>query len=675
MRILPAWLREFVDIKADDRQLAEDLTSAGIAVETVVEEHGATIYEMDLTTNRVDAMNHYGVSREASAIYGAELKPFAPKLPASQGTANFPIVVEDAEGCARYTARVVRGVKIGPSPEYIVKRLELLGSRAINNAADATNYAINELGHPTHAFDLDLLAGGKIIVRLARDGEVLKTLDGVDRKLSTDDLVIADAEKPVALAGVMGGFDSMITEKTKNVLIESAWFDPATVRSMAKRHGMHTDASHRFERGADWGVTPTACDRVAELILETAGGELSGDRIDTVARKVERAPIALRSAEVKRILGIDISDSEVERILRSLGFGITGSEGEFRVTIPTWRLDVEREIDVLEEVARIYGYNKFPNTLPAFTGAVRALPNEAKDARVRETMLALGYNEAISITFISAEDAQTFGGTEPLALANPLSEEAGYMRNSLVPGLLNMIGYNLNRGSSDVRLFEAGEVFEKLGERHDEHRRLAFAATGNLVAHSVHGGSEPYSFFDMKGDVEQLLSAFQHDKLYFDDKTPEYFHPGRSARAVLDGETVARFGRLHPGIAAARKLRQDVFLAEVMLERLYKHALREPKYRRFSKFPAVGRDFSFFFDDAVTFERIHSAVEALGIAEMQSFAPVEIYRGDKVGAGKYSTLLHAEFQSQERTLRDDEVALWSATIVKSMESLGGTLRA
>ncbi len=687
MRILPAWLREFVEIKADDRQLAEDLTSAGIAVESVAEEHGATTYEMDLTTNRVDAMNHYGVAREAAAIYGAELKAFVPKLPGNAGpsttaarppslgmTNDFPIVIEDAEGCARYTARIIRGVKIGPSPEYIVKRLELLGSRTINNAADATNYAINELGHPTHAFDLDLLEGGKIIVRRAKDGEFLKTLDGVGHTLTSDDLVIADAEKPVALAGVMGGFDSMITEKTTNVLIESAWFDPATVRSMAKRHGMHTDASHRFERGADWGITPVACDRVAELILETAGGELLGDRIDAVARKVERAPIALRRTEVKRILGIDISDGEVERILRSLGFGITGSGGKFSVAIPTGRLDVEREIDVIEEVARVHGFNKFPNTLPSFTGAVRALPNEDKDARVRQTMLALGYDEAISITFVSAADAKTFGSTEPLALANPLSEEAGYMRNSLVPGLLNMIGYNLNRGSSDVRLFEAGEVFERLGERHDEHRRLAFAATGNLVAHSVHGSTEPYTFFHMKGDVEQLLGAFQHNKLYFDDKTPEYFHPGRSARAVLDGETVARFGQLYPEVAAVRKLRQDVFLAEVMLERLYKHPLREPKYQRFSKFPAVGRDFSFFFDDEVAFERIRSAVEALGIAEMQSFAPVEIYRGDKVGAGKYSSLLHAEFQSQERTLRDDEVALWSAQIVKALESLGAVIR-
>ena len=701
MRILPAWLREFVTVAADDRQLAEDLTSAGIAVESVAKENGETIYEMDLTTNRVDAMNHYGVAREVSAIYEVELKPVTPRLsgetagpsasaaktmPPSLGmTAGeglFPIVIEDADGCARYTGRIIRNVKIGPSPKRIQKRLELLGSRAINNAADATNYAINELGHPTHAFDLDLLEGGTIIVRRAREGETLKTLDGVDRKLSTDDLVIADARKPVALAGVMGGFDSMITEKTKNVLIESAWFEPTSVRRTAKRHMMHTDASHRFERGADWGITPLACDRVAELILESAGGELVGDRIDTVARSLERPPIALHRSEVKRILGIDFSEQQIEGILGKLGFKVARQNGELEVTIPTWRLDVEREIDLLEELARIYGYNKFPNTLPTFTGAVIALPNEQKDAKVRETMLALGCDEAISITFISEQDARAFSTADPLPLANPLNEEAGYMRNSMVPGLLDMVAYNLNRGNNDVRLFEAGEIFAKCGERHEEHRTLAFAATGNLISGNVHRAAEPYAFFHMKGDVEDLLAAFQHQSLYFDGMTPPYFHPGRSARAVLDGETVARFGQLHPEIAAARKLRQDVYIGEVLLDRLYKHGLREPKYERLSKFPTIERDFSFVFDDAVTFERMHSAIEALGITEMQLFAPREIYREEKThlgktspdGAPKYSILLHAEFQSKERTLRDDEVAQWSAQIVQTLEKLGGVLR-
>ena len=759
MRILPAWLREFVNITADDRQLAEDLTSAGIAVESVQEENGATVYEMDLTTNRVDAMNHYGVAREASAVYDVELKKIEPKLvgrtagpsapatktgsppvgmtpdegraPAASRSATdlFPIVIEDAQGCARYTARVLRNVKIGPSPKHIATRLELLGSRSINNAADATNYALNELGHPTHVFDLDLLEGGTIIVRRARAGEILKTLDGVDRKLTTDDLVIADAEKPVALAGVMGGFDSMITERTKNVLIESAWFDPATVRAMAKRHGMHTDASHRFERGADWGITPLACDRVAELILQSASGELHAGQIDAIGRELKRAPIALHRSEVKRNLGIDISQDEIERILRRLGFGVAAADfsaagGEkagpstplrsarddnsykaaaaparddksykevatlaradnghnggwidFAVQIPTWRLDIDREIDLLEELARIYGYNRFPNTLPPFVGAVVALPDEAKNAKARETMLALGYDESISITFIPEQDAKIFGGGEPLALANPLSDEAGYMRTSLLPGLLNMVSYNLNRGTSNVRLFEAGQIFEKVGDRHDERRHLGFVATGEAFAKSVHSAAQPYTFFHMKGDIEELLSAFQHQSLYFDAQTPEYFHPGRSARVVMDGETVARFGQLHPELAAARKLRQEVYVAEIMLDRLYRHGLREPRYQRISKFPAVGRDFSFSFSDAVTFEGITSAIAELRLSELRNFVPAEIYRGEKVGAGKYSVLLHAEFQSNERTLRDDEVAKWSAQIIAKLEALGGVLRA
>jgi phenylalanyl-tRNA synthetase beta chain len=699
MRILPALLREFVNVAADDRQLAEDLTSAGIAVESVQEENGATIYEMDLTTNRVDAMNHYGVAREASAIYDVDLRKVEPKLPdetagslrQAQGKLStsaaarpsvgmtrdvFPIMIEDAQGCARYTARIVRNVKIGPSPQPIAKRLELLGSRPINNAADATNYALNEFGHPTHVFDLDLLEGGTIVVRRAREGELLKTLDGVDRKLSTDDLVIADAKKPVALAGVMGGFDSMITEQTKNVLIESAWFAPATIRSMAKRHGMHTDASHRFERGADWAVTALACDRVAELILANAGGELYGGQIDAVARKPERSPIALRRSEVRRNLGVDIDGDEIERILRRLGFGITRpTEADFSIQVPTWRLDVEREIDLLEELARIYGYNKFPNTLPAFVGAVVTLPDEPKNAKVRETMLALGYNESISITFISEQEAKAFGEGEPLAIANPLSEEAGYLRTSLIPGLLNVVGYNLNRGNANVRLFEAGEVFEKLGDSHDERRHLGFVATGDALAKNVHSLAQPYTFFHMKGDVEELLASFEHQRLHFDDQTPPYFHPGRSARAVMDGETLAHFGQLHPEMAAARKFRQEVYVAELMLDRVYRHPLREPRYRRISKFPAVERDFSFMFDEAVTFERIRSAIDELELGELQKFIPAEIFRGEKVGPGKYSVLLHAEFQSKERTLRDDEVAQWSEKIVAKLKSLGGVLRA
>src|SRR5947209_7378788 len=305
MKISPAWLHEFADIKVPLRQLADELTHTGTAVESISGEGDSAVFEMEITTNRVDAMNHYGVARECSAIYDLDLKSIQPKLPAAKSAAAFPIEIAEPELCARYTARVIHGVKIGPSPQRIRQRLALLDAGSISNAVDASNYTLHEMGHPTHAFDLDLLKGSKIIVRKARAGESLKTLDGIERKLHPEDLVIADARKPVGLAGIMGGFDSMITERTKNILIESAWFDPTSVRKTARRHGMHTDASHRFERGADWSATALACARVAQLVLESAGGELAGET-DTIARKIERTKLQLSRSELLRILGQEV---------------------------------------------------------------------------------------------------------------------------------------------------------------------------------------------------------------------------------------------------------------------------------------------------------------------------------------------------------------------------------
>src|SRR6202049_1012812 len=319
MKLSPQWLREFVDPKVDNLRLAQDLTSVGIAVEGIAGEGENAVFEMEIGTNRPDAMNHYGVAREASAIYNIPLRSIEPKLPGPQGAADFSIEIADKAGCARYSARIVRDVSIKPSPDSVARRLRLVDQRPINNAADATNYTLWEMGKPTHVYDLDLLEGGKILVRRARDGEVLKTLDGVERKLTSEDLVVADAKKPVGLAGTMGGFDTMITEKTRNILIESAWWDPVTVRKMSRRHGLHTDASHRFERGADYESTVISCDRVAELILQSAGGELVGGPIDVIARRLDQAPVALHLSEVHRILGEPLETTEILRILRRLG--------------------------------------------------------------------------------------------------------------------------------------------------------------------------------------------------------------------------------------------------------------------------------------------------------------------------------------------------------------------
>ncbi|HEY7095567.1 MAG TPA: phenylalanine--tRNA ligase subunit beta [Terriglobales bacterium] len=677
MKLSPQWIRDFVDMPVDNRRLADDLTLAGIAVEGISGEAESTVFEMEITTNRPDAMNHYGVAREASALYDLPLKTVDPKLPPAKGEAGVQISIEEPDLCARFTGRVIRDVSVKASTQTVTQRLTLIDQRTINNAVDATNYTLWEMGKPTHVFDLDLLEGRRIIVRHARDGEKLKTLDGVERKLTSEDLVVADAVKAVGLAGTMGGFDTMITDKTRNVMIESAWWDPVTVRKMSRRHGLHTDASHRFERGADFESTVLSCDRVAQLILQSGGGELQGEIIDVIARRLDQAPITLRLGEIHRILGEDLPAHEVLRILRHLGFELLPEPGvdEFTVRVPGWRMDVEREVDLIEEVARLHGYDKFANRLPAFVGSVVDQPDAAKEEKLRATLLALGYNETISMTFISHADAEQFSSGRVIELANPLSEEASVMRSSMVPGMVSMLAYNMNRGSEDVRLFEAGNVFEATGHSTVELKRVCFGTTGSAVATGVHQPPRPYSFFDVKGDIENLLGAFEHSSLVFDGQTADYYHPGRSARGVMDGKVVAQFGQLHPEVATNRKLRQEAFVAELYLDVLYRNGLRDVRYHSLPRYPTVQRDFSFVFSDEVSFADIHGAVMSLRLSELRGLAPAEIFHGGNVPAGKYSLLLRANFQADDRTLREDEVSRWSAQIIAALQKLGGTIRA
>jgi phenylalanyl-tRNA synthetase beta chain len=692
MKISPQWVREFVELNVDDRRLAEDLTGVGIAVEGISGAGADTVFEMEIGTNRPDAMNHYGVAREAAAIYDLPLKQLSAftHQPAAKTSheASFPIVVEEPQLCPRFSARVIRGTKIKVSPEKITHRLQVLDQRPISNAVDATNYVLWEIGKPTHVFDMDLLEGGRLIIRKAKNGEKLKTLDGVERTLTSEDLVVADAKKPVGLAGVMGGFDTMITDKTRNILIESAWWDPGIVRKMSRRHGLHTDASHRFERGADFESTALSCDLVAGLILESGGGELVGNVMDVVSRQMDQAPIVLRLSEVQRILGGNLSSAQIFRILKRLGFTlIPEGQGtaEFRVQIPSWRLDVEREIDVIEEIARLHGYDKFENTLPAFSGAVVELPHAALDATLRGRALALGYNEAVSLTFISHADAERFSSASVLELENPLSEEASVMRTSMAPGMLDMLAWNLNRDSENVRLFEIGRVYEMNRGERVEPARACLGATLAAVKGSlpVGGGLDvskgeraaaAEAFRSFKGDVENLLAAFACRELSFDRETAEYFHPGRSARALVDGAVVAQFGQIAESVKAERKLRQDVFLADIDLERLRALGLRRVKFATLGKYPAVERDFSFVFGDEVEFDSMRRAVMGLRIPELREFKPVEIFRGGAIGARKYSILLRVKLQSDEGTLRDEQIAVWSSQIVRALQGLGGVQR-
>jgi phenylalanyl-tRNA synthetase beta chain len=431
------------------------------------------------------------------------------------------------------------------------------------------------------------------------------------------------------------------------------------------------------------------------MILESGGGELEGGKIDVIARDFKREPIDLHQTEARRILGKEIPSNEVERIMRRLGFALTParvstavgsgsvravtamveSPADYIVEIPSWRLDVEREIDLIEELARIHGFNKFANTLPGFVGAVVQLPDEEKRQKVRSTLLALGYNEAISSTFIAKSDSQAFTGkaTGIVEIANPLSEEASAMRASLVPGMLDMIANNLNRGTNPktIRLFEPGHVYSMRGDNTEEHDALCIGATAASISEKEDAAEK---FLRFKGDIEALLETFQNESLSFDTETANYYHPGRSARAIINGNTVASFGQLHPEVASARKLKQDLFIAEIAVDKLSQLPLRAPRYTKLSRYPAVDRDFSFLFDDSITFARISNAITALQLAELRTVEPAEIFRGGNVPAGKYSMLLRVTFQSADRTLRDDEVALWSGQITEALKTLGGTQR-
>ena len=696
MNILSQWLRSYVPgLTLPDRELAEALTLRGIAVEGIYElgPGNGSLFEMDITTNRVDAMNHYGIAREAAAIAGLPLSPLDAALPPSQPvTVAIKVSIEAPELCGRFTALSLSQVRIQPSTGLVAERFALLQQKLISNAVDATNFVTLAMGHPTHAFDRDKLEGG-IIVRRARAGEKLKTLDGIERVLDPEDLVIADEKKALGLAGVMGGWDTMITAETKNILVEAAWFDPATVRRSSKRHGLHTDASHRFERGADFNAPPVASALVSQLILQ-AGGHVEGEMVDVVipaaaARTALRPPIGLSHREVRRILGATedgrgVEQETTESVLQALGCTLHKiAEGEYQVTLPSWRLDLEREIDLIEEIARVYGYNRFANTLPTFSGIVRQQPDARKEAVVRQTLLGLGWNEALSSTFCSATEAVTFAAQPNLAVAlgNPLNEEAGMLRPSLLPGMLTMLAHNLNRNVNDVQLFENGTVFSGTPERVDERPALSLGASGSvwsgpeLPAHAI-------NFYDLKGTIEEIVEKFAQRSFYFDTFDaaagiiPTWLHPGRSARAVADGLTVAWFGQLNPAEAQQRKLRQSVYVGEIYLDRLYRLPLRQPIAPELSRYQPVERDFSFVFADAVRWQSIAEALNNLHIAELTRFAPREIFRASQaLPRGHYSMLIRITFQALERTLREEELQSYSQAVIAALESLGGRQRA
>jgi phenylalanyl-tRNA synthetase beta chain len=690
MDILTTWLRSYLpELPVDDRQLAEDLTLRGIAVEGEFPLATGTRFEMDITTNRVDAMNHYGVAREAAAIYNVALAPIpetAPLAATLPGDA-FPVTIKAEDLCGRFTARIIRGVTVGPSTGLLAEYFAALGQKPISGPVDVTNFGWLAMGQPTHVFDLDTLEGG-IIVRRANAGEKLRLLDGTERTLVAEDLVIADHKKALGLAGVMGGWDSRVTETTKNILVEAAWFDPAAIRASSRRHGLHTDASHRFERGADLAAADLANNLVTRLVMQQAGGEVSGPMTDIIvpalaAKTSERPAITLNVREVKRHLGTTadghgISEQLVAQYLTALGCVLTETiVGTYAVTLPSWRLDLEREIDLIEEVARVYGYNKFANTLPSFNGTVIELPHADQESAIRETLRSLGFSEAIYSTFCSAEEAAAFTPAPAVPMGNPLSAEAGMLRPTLLPGMASMLALNLHRDVSTVRLFELGTVFTGSTAEVSEHTSLALGATGSANVSPIFKADDAL-FFEIKGALETLLAKFSGTVTFDAEQLPTWIAAGRGARVLLDGTTIAVFGELSAAEQQRRKLRQPVILAELNAATLLSRPLRAPLARDLSRFQAVERDFSFIFPDTIQWHSIEAAIRSLAIPELQDIRPLEIFRdpkGKAIATGSYSILFRVLFQSPERTLAEEDLTTASIIIPEVLTKLGGVQRA
>lgn len=681
MKVSLNWLKEFVEVPVEPHALKADLTKVGLGAESSVSVGGDWVFDLEITTNRPDCLSHYGVAREVSTLYRKPLKLLEVLLKDSglSAASEISIEISNPELCARYCGRVIQNVQVKPSPEWLQRRLEAVGIRPINNVADVTNYVLMELGHPLHAFDLGCLRQRKIIVRRARPGEKIRTLDGIDRVLDTECLVIADGERPVALAGVMGGEDSEISSTTRSVLIESAWFEPLSIRRTAKSQGMHTDASHRFERGGDIEMAPLALDRAAAMMSQFAGGEILRGVVDVYPQLKAREDLLFRRSEIHRLLGVEVPGEEVERILRWLGFRVERRVTEgWRVTPPSFRLDVAREVDLVEEVARHYGYDRLPARLRPAPPRVERDNRRDKGLAISEILVGLGYREIIAPSMVDPKENSRFTDRLPVQLANPLSQEASALRSTPIPSMLHALRWNRDRGQGDLRFFEMGKTYTASpnGPKGlpEERGVLTLGLSGYRRPATVHDSEKALDFFDLKGDLETLLEVFDVRELRFEPAGCHYYEAGLGGHFLASDEPLAIFGRLSPDIARDYKLRQTVWLAEVDLECLLNFPLRLRTFHSYAKFPAVQRDFSLVLPDGISYRRLAEAIRSLSLPEIQSFRPVDLFRGGPIAADHFSLLLRVNFQSESHTLTSEEIGEATTRLLAALEPLGVRVR-
>jgi phenylalanyl-tRNA synthetase beta chain len=710
MKVVYNWLKDFVDVAAAPQELASRLALSGTNIASVENgPHGAVI-DAEVSSNRPDCLGHYGIAREVGAIYKLPLKHVSPKPAESAAKAGDAVRVEiqSPELCGRFTARVIRNVKIQPSPKWLKDRLEASGVASISNVVDISNYVMLELGHPLHTFDYDKVRDHKIVVRRAKPAEKMRTLDGIERQFDLNICMISDEDgsRCIGVGGIMGGAETEISFSTKNVLIECAWFEPVAIRRAARFLKLHTEASTRFGRGADPEMAELASRRAAELILQLAGGELLAGVVDVYP--VKRAPKKIRvtRAEILRVMGADVPDKQVEACLSALGFAPVrsdqnrGAEGSllaaWECTQPSWRAEVEREIDLIEEIARIYGLDKFPPRLPAARQGAARLPHYEAETRLRERLIGLGYREILTIPHVAEERDALFRPSDvsPARLSNPLSEEANVLRSTGIVTMAGAIEWNLNHGQRNARLFEIGRHYRlnglagKASENIEsvETRVLTIGATGEAREKGLYDAARDFSFADLKGDLDsigELCGAF-----HWEDGGAEWLHAARRGSVRLhssissegtNNSSVGIAGQLARRVAEKLKLRQDVFFAELELDPVYAamHAAKEARrYEPLPRFPSVERDFSLLLAEGTKFADVTKTIQSLGIGEIHSIEATDLFRGKNVPAGKYSLLVRVTFQSREATLTDAQISEYGGKIVAALEkTLGARLRA
>ncbi|MEP6850739.1 MAG: phenylalanine--tRNA ligase subunit beta [Acidobacteriota bacterium] len=687
MNISYNWLKDLIDIDLSPDETAKALTRVGLAVEGVHPHGDDFVLDVDLTSNRPDCLSHLGVARELSVIIKAETRSVGSVPSASAKTAvnSGRVTIEDPETCHRFTARIIRNVKIGPSPKWLVDRLEAVGERSINNVADITNFVMHELGQPMHSFDFDKLAGNRIVVRVATPCETVKTLDDVERKLDPSMLVICDAGKPVSIGGVMGGFDSGITESTTTVLLEVAYFERESVRQTSRKLGLTTEASYRFERGVDIENLVRASNRGTQLICELAGGE-AGEFVDVyptkfVPKNVESQDI---SAAVKRLTGLDVDTSECVRILTALGIAEEQSKIQNPkskiFTAPSWRFDVAIEEDLVEEVARHSGYENIKQELPPAYGAGEYQATEFREKLMRQSLIDMGFDEAISYSFIDTKYDDIFETLPGLldetseekfiTLQDSVIEGAVRMRATILPGLLEAVRLNLNHQRRDIKLFELGKVFAtKSGETGlpSETELFSLALTGGEIQEDKAIPLRPLDFYDAKGAVEAALDAAGIPHVDFAPADVEHLRRGQAAAISIGEIPIGHMGRLSEEISANYKFKQPVFVAEVNLQAALDAAVPLVVYRPLPKYPSIVRDVSFAANRGVGFADIREAIADQQADPCRSVQFVDVYEGKGLADDERSITIRLEYRSDERTLLESEIEPVHSAIVATVE--------